>query len=167
MNGLCGYTLCAKPKKDLGPGGEWKITGSGNIKKRKDLEKWCSQPCAKRALYIKVQLNETAAWERAGMPEIEIELLDEDRSTETEEEQTARKLGELKLEDQRQAARDTAALALERGERGVTNTDKVEIILKEKEVKAPSTKAEAPEVYDDDHLVVEGYKSKLKDNSKQ
>lgn len=167
VNGLCGYTLCAKPNRNFGPGGEWKITSSGEIKKRKDLEKWCSQICARRALYVKVQLNETGAWERAGIPDIHIELLDEDHSEETEEERTIRKLGELKLEGQRQAAKDVAALSLERGERKPINARKVQVTLQEKDVAAPMATTGAPEVYDDDHLVVEGYKTKMKTGSEK
>ncbi|KAF4973637.1 hypothetical protein FSARC_115 [Fusarium sarcochroum] len=163
VNELCGYSLCARPRRQTGPGGEWKIT-NGNIVKRGDLEKWCSKQCARRALYVKVQLNETAAWERAGIPDIEIDLLDEDRSKETEVDRAARELGKLKLEEQRQAARDTAALALERGEPNPSQgkDKKMNITLKEKDAKAPSTTSDKPEVYDDEHLLVEGYKTKLK-----
>ncbi|KAM0250170.1 hypothetical protein ACHAP5_002487 [Fusarium lateritium] len=163
VNGLCGYTLCPRPPRNTGPGGEWKIT-NGNIMKREDLEKWCSQQCARRALYIKVQFNETAAWERAGIPDIEIDVLDEDKSKETEVDRTARELGKLKLEEQRQAARDTAALALERGEPDATRSKnkKINVTLMEKDAKAPSTTSDKPEVYDDEHLLVEGYKTKLK-----
>ena len=164
VNGLCGYSLCPNPKKDMGPGGEWKITNSG-IVNRKELEKWCSQKCARRALYVKVQLSETAAWERAGIPEIEIDLFDEDKSAETEADKTARKLAELSLNDQRQAARDSDALALERGQRGASG-DKVQFTLREKDVKPPSAEAETPEKYDDAHLDIEGYKSKFKTESK-
>jgi hypothetical protein len=120
VNELCGYTLCAKPRRRVGTGGEWKLTGSGDIVKRKDIEKWCSPACAKRALFVKVQLNETAAWERAGIPDIQIELLNEDKSTETDADRAARQLAELKIDEQRQAAEDAKALALERGERGVS-----------------------------------------------
>lgn len=172
VNGLCGYTLCANPRREMGAGGEWKITNSGDIVKRKDLEKWCSQKCARRALYVKVQLNETAAWERAGIPDIEIDLLEDDQATEaeTEADRTARKLGDLKLEDQRQAARDKAALALERGEAKPSyKTNKIKITLKEKDVEPPSTAIESKttETYEDDHLMVEGYKTKLKDDSEK
>lgn len=160
VNGLCGYVLCAKPRRDMGPGGEWKIMSSGEIMRRKDLEQWCSQKCARRALYVKVQLNETAAWERAELPNVDFDLLDEDKPKETEEERVARQLSEMKLEDQRQAARDVAALALERGESGPSSGVKVPIRLKEKDVKTPITEAEASKIYDDDHLVIEGYKTK-------
>lgn len=148
----------------MGPGGQWKIASNGSIMKREDLEKWCSQQCARRALYVKVQLNETAAWERAGIPDIEIDLLDEDKSQETDVDRAARELGKLKLEEQRQAARDTAALALERGEPDASKSKskKINITLKEKDAKAPSTMPSKPEVYDDEHLLVEGYKTKVK-----
>ncbi|KAF7559822.1 hypothetical protein G7046_g4329 [Stylonectria norvegica] len=164
VNGRCGYTLCAKPKRRMGAGGEWKILGNGDIVKRKDFEKWCSQACARRAMYVKVQLNETGAWERAGIPDIQIELLDEDKSAETEADRVARQLSELKLEDQRQTARDTAALALERGQSITAKLAK--ITLKEKDVEAPKP-ATTPEHYDDDHLIVEGHKTKLKADSEK
>ncbi|GFP57469.1 hypothetical protein ACSS6W_010226 [Trichoderma asperelloides] len=168
VNELCGYTLCAKPRRQTGSGGEWKITSSGEIVKRKELEKWCSQQCARRALFVKVQLNETAAWERAGIPDIQIDLLDEDRSTETEADRTARKLGELKLEDQRQAARDSAALAMERGDNKIgPSVNKVKVTLKEKDVKAPSEFAPPTEAGNsEDHLLVDGYKAKIPEKKK-
>ncbi|EGR46777.1 uncharacterized protein TRIREDRAFT_80022 [Trichoderma reesei QM6a] len=163
VNELCGYTLCSKPRRQTGGGGEWKLTSSGEIVKRKELEKWCSQTCARRALFVKVQLNETAAWERAGIPDIQIDLLDEDKSTETEADRTARKLGELKLDDQRQAARDSAALAMERGFNGITSSlDKVKITLKEKDVAAPSEMAsQVGNANTEDHLLVDGHKAKI------
>ncbi|KAL7910285.1 Rtr1/RPAP2 family domain-containing protein [Trichoderma velutinum] len=162
VNELCGYTLCGKPRRQTGSGGEWKLTSSGEIVKRKELEKWCSQQCARRALFVKVQLNETAAWERAGIPDIQIDLLDEDKSAETEADRTARKLGELKLEDQRQAARDSAALAMERGDKTGSSKDKVKVTLKEKDVKTPSEMVPpAGADNSEDHLLIDGHKAKL------
>lgn len=163
VNELCGYTLCAKRRRQTGSKGEWKLTASGEIVKRKELEKWCSQQCARRALFVKVQLNETAAWERAGIPDIQIDLLDEDRSAETEADRAARMLGELKLEDQRQAARDSAALAMERGDNRISSSiDKVKVSLKEKDVKAPAEMVAPPEGGNsEDHLLVDGHKAKL------
>lgn len=166
VNELCGYTLCARSRRKVGTGGEWKLTGSGDIVKRKDLEKWCSPTCAKRALFVKVQLNETAAWERAGIPDIQIDLLDEDKSTETEADRTARQLGELRLEEQRQAARDAKTLALERGERGIDDgADKIKVELKEKETKAPKPEDISTQAVDD-HLRVEGHRFDLPNRPK-
>lgn len=161
VNDLCGYTLCGRPRRQTGPGGAWKIMASGQIARRKDVEMWCSAACARRAMYVKVQLNETAAWERAGIPDIEIELLGEDKSAETEADRTARRLGEVQLEDQRQAASQSAALALERGDRppqpGGGRT--FEVTLREK----PTTVPAETGIFEDeadDHMAVEGYKSK-------
>lgn len=56
VNNLCGYTLCAnQPRK--------KVAGRAWLKPQ-GTENWCSDDCAKRALYIKAQLDETPAWER-------------------------------------------------------------------------------------------------------
>jgi hypothetical protein len=158
-NDLCAYTLCARPRRHMGPGGEWKILPSGDIVRRKDLEMWCSQACARRALYVKVQLNETAAWERAGVPDIEIELLQEQKPAESEADRAARELARLQLEDNRQAAENAAALAQERGD-PVTRLSEglVNVTLKEKEVKPLNV---ANVTFDtDDHRQVEGHRIK-------
>lgn len=153
VNELCGYTLCGKPRKKTGPGGEWKLTASGDIVKRKELEKWCSQMCARRALYVKVQLNETAAWERAGIPDIHIDLLDEQEEAADD---ATRKLAELQLEERRKGQRDQAALAMERGEQPNPLRKPLEIRLKEKDTKQPEDMATSSGA--NDHLVVEGHK---------
>lgn len=171
-NNLCGYTLCNKPRRRTGKGGEWTLNAtSGGIVKRKDVESWCSQGCKRRALYVKVQLNETAAWERAGIPDIEIELYDEDRSGETEAEKATREMEKLRLEDERQAARDTAALAIERGEASSLKPGaKTAVPVRLKEKAVDSTVTPATGVFEDagdDHLKVEGYKSKMGDKHKE
>lgn len=167
VNELCGYTLCGKPRRKAGAGGEWKLTSSGGIVKRKDIEMWCSPACAKRALFVKVQLNETAAWERAGIPDIQIELLGEDKSAETEADKATRQLGELKIEEQRQAAKDAKALALERGDRSAgESADKVKVLLKEKETKAPEPEDTSTQA-EDDHLRIEGHRFDLPTRPKQ
>ncbi|KAK3398250.1 Rtr1/RPAP2 family-domain-containing protein [Sordaria brevicollis] len=54
--GNCGYVLCPRPKRNYE--GEYKIImRTGNIAKCEDLNKWCSDECAVRALYVKVQLD--------------------------------------------------------------------------------------------------------------
>lgn len=171
-NNLCGYTLCSKPRRRTGPGGEWTLNAkSGGIVKRKDVESWCSQGCKRRALYVKVQLNETAAWERAGIPDIEIELYDEDRSGETEAEKTTREMEKLRLEDERQAARDTAVLAMERGETSsLKRGAKTAVPVRLKEKATTATTAPPTGVFEDegdDHLKVEGYRSKTGDKARK
>lgn len=160
VNELCGYTLCGNPRKTAPAGGKWKITPSGDILKREDYEKWCTQKCARRAMYVKVQLNETAAWERAGIPDIHIDLLEEEEM-QTEAEQAARKMADLRLEDQRKVASDAKALADERPGRSVLyQHKKLEIRLKEKETSKPDQKALAQ---DGSSTAVEGYTPKLAD----
>ncbi|CAD0095570.1 unnamed protein product [Aureobasidium vineae] len=56
VNGRCGYALCANAPRKALPKAPW-------IKDR-GQEMWCTDACAKKALYIKAQLSETPAWER-------------------------------------------------------------------------------------------------------
>jgi hypothetical protein len=55
VNGRCGFTLCANAPRPQGPKAPW-------LKNK--VENWCSDDCAKKALYVKAQLSETPAWER-------------------------------------------------------------------------------------------------------
>lgn len=55
VNGRCGYTLCANAPRKQKVKAPW-------LKNK--VESWCSDDCAKKALYVKAQLSETPAWER-------------------------------------------------------------------------------------------------------
>lgn len=163
--GRCGYALCPQPRRLFGGpkgrggssggggGGTWKLNwATGDIVPRKELEKWCSTKCARRALYIKVQLNETAVWERAGIPSITIDLLPED------DERTSRKQDHVdKVSAGLERLRLDAELALERGESGAAKATKVDMTVKEKEVGAPK---EIGPSSDYDHRAIEGYAPK-------
>lgn len=62
--GRCGYALCSRAPRTVDPARAWKFPkGSGD---------WCSETCAKKALYVKTQLSEVPAWERRTdeMPDI-------------------------------------------------------------------------------------------------
>ncbi|CAG7958287.1 unnamed protein product [Penicillium olsonii] len=77
---LCGYTLCPckHRKQNHAPGGGFQFKygpkGSGpggrgrsvDIVPQDQVEKWCSDACAERALWIRVQLSEEPVWERRG-----------------------------------------------------------------------------------------------------
>ncbi|KYK61402.1 DUF408 domain protein [Drechmeria coniospora] len=160
VNGLCGYTLCPEPHRDTGPGGEWTLRG-GQIRKRKDVEMWCSDKCARRAMFVQVQLNETAAYERAGIADIQIELYDDVDDRETAVDQATRALGHVNLEDHRNSFRAAEALAIERGESiAMPGSDRVKVILEERETQA----AAVPPATNDSqfgHLLVEGHLSQL------
>lgn len=82
LNGdRCGYALCPRRRRRFPGAGTYKMVNKGrrdfDIVETRELERWCSAECTRRALWVKVQLNETAAWERAGLPELRIELYPE------------------------------------------------------------------------------------------
>ncbi|KAL0944482.1 DUF408 domain-containing protein (Rtr1/RPAP2 family protein) [Colletotrichum truncatum] len=163
VNGLCGYTLCGQPKPKASKGGEWRLVNFGkanfDIVNRRESEKWCSKDCQRRALYVKVQLNETAAWERMGIPDIEIELFGEERPAEDPAAKAARDLANLQLEEGRRAADESATLALERGEVGQAGRGKqFKLAIREKEVKAPVDNGVFTGGPDDAHVLVEGHR---------
>ncbi|KAI1161062.1 Rtr1/RPAP2 family-domain-containing protein [Nemania serpens] len=164
-NGLCGYALCPNPRSRVSSGGAFKLVNYGrkdfNIVPSRELEKWCSQKCARRAMYVKVQLNETAAWERAGIASIQIEIYAEDHTPVDNDTTTqlAKDVENMKIEAQKKAAQNAKDLALERGD-STTNrkTPKrsIKLTIREKPVKAPA--APSPSIDDQGHLVTEGYK---------
>ncbi|KAF4773673.1 Rtr1/RPAP2 family protein [Colletotrichum scovillei] len=142
----------------------WRLVNFGkadfDIVNRKESEKWCSKDCQRRAMYIKVQLNESAAWERAGLPDIEIELYGEEKARQEDPaSQASRDLASLKLEEGRRAADESATLALERGETRETGQpgNTFTLAIREREVKPP-TEHGVFEDPDDSHLFVEGHR---------
>lgn len=168
IQGRCGYALCANPKRSYRGGGEFKFVNKNKadfgIVRRAELEQWCSDKCARRALYIKVQLNETPAWERVGLPHLPIELLEEDQAETDTDTQLARSLGQLKLEQDRKAAEDSAALALERGEQSrALPARTMDVSIREKSVTAEAVPPEnQPSAQDQEgHLILEGHKTRF------
>lgn len=176
----CGYVLCPNKRRKLKGAGKFKLINQGkkdfDIVETAELEKWCSTECTRRALYVKVQLNETAAWERVGLPEIGIDLYPEkDTQVDTpvqaegdkhvkiqsEPEQLVRDVANSKFEQDEKAAGNATALALERGEDARSqSTRTVEIAIREKAVitaaQAPSLEANG--VHSD---AIEGYEAKF------
>ncbi|KHJ31619.1 putative duf408 domain protein [Erysiphe necator] len=70
INDRCGYALCPNRRhKEVG-GGKYRLQGtSGKAKyfrvvEKEALEKWCSNTCALRAMYVKIQLDQLPAWDR-------------------------------------------------------------------------------------------------------
>ncbi|KAI1919115.1 hypothetical protein LOZ58_002111 [Ophidiomyces ophidiicola] len=89
IDGRCGYALCPKNHRKEDPKTEFRILwgpkGSGlygrgrtmKIVPTNQLEKWCSEYCAERALFVRVQLNEEPAWERINKKNVNILLMEE------------------------------------------------------------------------------------------
>ncbi|RYO79426.1 hypothetical protein DL762_008170 [Monosporascus cannonballus] len=105
--GSCGYGLCGRPRTRLGPGsGGYKLLNWGRrdfaIVPRAEAERWCSRRCARRAMYVKVQLSETAAWERAGIETIRIELLEEQEAEQERQQQQQQQQQQRQRQRQRQ-----------------------------------------------------------------
>ena len=65
--GLCGYVLCPKtPRRAIS---DFQVVkgpkrGEVNIVSKADIEKWCSDDCGRRALYVKAQLSKEPSWAR-------------------------------------------------------------------------------------------------------
>lgn len=161
----CGYALCPNRRRRFKGAGTYKMVNKGrkdfDIVETRELERWCSTECTRRALWVKVQLNETAAWERVGLPELKVELYpekDADKgkgrnaadgkqgSTITRmdlgEDGQAKEVANLQLEEERKAAQDRAALAVERGDdaRDVSMRS-MNLVIREKRV---LTQTQAP-----------------------
>lgn len=169
VNDLCGYALCAKPRKRYGPG-TYKAVNLGRpdlkIMPVEELEKWCSQDCARRALYVKVQLSETAAWERIGIPDIEIELMGEKEAAKKDSELAAN-IGRLKLEEDKKAEK-SSTLALERGDTTLESKgsdDLVDFTIREKKIIAVPEPPSLEAVEDDDageDMLLDGFKPRFR-----
>ncbi|KAJ5637076.1 hypothetical protein N7490_006955 [Penicillium lividum] len=177
---FCGYGLCPRKNrketinskgqtfhfkygaKGSGPGGRGR---SMDIVPREKLEKWCSDECAERALFIRVQLAEEPVWERrAGdIQGLRILLLEEARAKRQKQpkaesssaaEVTA-EMENLKIQDPDRSRE----LAMERGDKtSVFRDGRVEIQIKEKEHGSGSS-ATAPQRRPEDASggSIEGY----------
>ncbi|KAL1968559.1 hypothetical protein VTN77DRAFT_1769 [Rasamsonia byssochlamydoides] len=94
IEGLCGYALCPREHRKEDPKVKFRILwgpkGSGEggrgremkVVPREKLEMWCSDKCAERAMYVRVQLAEEPVWERRveDGPAMQIMLLEEARA---------------------------------------------------------------------------------------
>ena len=168
INNFCGYTLCPNPKSEDGGGGKYRIIGkTGRAKdfrvvEKEELEKWCSEECARRALYVRVQLSETPAWEREAASGADIELLEEPKSKEDPVVDTSQEPYSVRIVE-RDKKQDAANLAAERGDTGLAaKKGLVDVTIHEKDVERL---AEPPSWGVDDlgrrldtmHLTLEGH----------
>lgn len=176
INKQCGYVLCPRPNRLQDTQAKYRILyGRGRgpdalkVVERQTLERWCSDDCGKRALYIKVQLNEEPAWTRSHTIEGNILLDDipnhqrsEDRETSLQEH-----FQSLDLNREEDLTAQLRTLAIERGD---INTSSKPLILAEPNIKEKTIRAdeafvpEAPttaEVTADSHGSIEGYRPRF------
>ncbi|MCJ1404147.1 hypothetical protein MMC11_007372 [Xylographa trunciseda] len=114
IDGKCGYVLCPRPHTIHKRKSLYRVLKSGTNKDKstgvvtvEELERWCTEKCGKRALYLRVQLSEVPAWERSGSASI---LL----YGEHEQRIIAQRVDEADLTA---VTADLKKLALERGEK--------------------------------------------------
>lgn len=169
INRQCGYTLCPNPNRTDDAKGGFRIMGAGRgptnkfkVVSKEELERWCSEECARRALYVRVQLSERPAWERGGsMTEVSsIELLDEPKQAQVED-QLMQAMGSMDIDKWEQKQQGNAELAMERGDRGRAAIDGlVDVQIYENEVTRPATDPQPDSLegrMDNMHLSLEGY----------
>ena len=126
INKQCGYILCPRPNRQEDTKAKYRIlSGKGGLNgvkfvERHTLERWCSDDCGKRALFIKVQLNEEPAWTRIESSSGDILLLEDERNHQNQLEGDSALIEQLRslnmgLEEDEVVAR-MKALAIERGQ---------------------------------------------------
>ena len=126
INNSCGYVLCPRPKRQEYTKARYRILrtdGKGSdaleIVEKQSLETWCSDDCGKRALYLKVQLNQEPAWTRAATSSGEVVLLgneDIDLQLPNSEEALTMRLEKLDINPEEHMLENMKALAIERGD---------------------------------------------------
>lgn len=104
----CGYALCPKPNRKARHNGEkvWNRKGGRNFQllDRHELERWCSQDCATRGMFVRGQLGTEPAWLRED--QVDVSLLDESAGGDL-----SAKLQSLSMESGKQVPLDAEALA--------------------------------------------------------
>lgn len=84
INRKCGYVLCPRPNRQENTNAKYRIlrdnTKGAHLKfvERQVMERWCSDDCGRRALYIRVQLNDEPVWTRAAGTGSEVRFWDEE-----------------------------------------------------------------------------------------
>ncbi|KAI9839161.1 MAG: hypothetical protein M1819_003154 [Sarea resinae] len=172
IDGKCGYALCPRPPRKEGTEATYRIIRSKaagfKVIEREKLEQWCSDDCARRGLYVKVQLSEEPAWLRAALSHADVVLLHEtedgrfkDRAVEDKIASSAERDVHLGLQDSQEGKLTIALqeLALERGEPSTaTSSNFQEIVVHEN---IPPGECLPPAAYGEGlHSAIEGYEPK-------
>ncbi|KAF2705492.1 hypothetical protein K504DRAFT_448557 [Pleomassaria siparia CBS 279.74] len=178
LNGSCGYALCPRPKRRAPSTARkhFRDTTKGvEIVDKKMLEVWCSDDCARRALYVKVQLNEEPAWIRQGGASEKIELMVDNAEEHHNalplrlKRETAKATPKILHDDEDDAAAAWAArddaladLAIERGEKpgrlSKANKDLITAQIKERVGNAPPVPPSLPsQTMGPSHMAIEGH----------
>lgn len=166
--GKCGYVFCAHPHRSEGTDAPFRILtaagkseGAFKVVPRRTLEQWCSERCARKALYVRVQLGEEPAWMRGDGADGEITLLEEVEARRKDEADVGVLADAIRGLDVRVAsdgmAKALAALAVERGSsaRSGTAPGVDEVVVRENVVGGV---VRPPDIRLEDYSSIEGYK---------
>ena len=173
-NKQCGYVLCPRPNRLQDTQAKYRILyGRGRgpdslkIVERQTLERWCSDDCGKRALYVKVQLIEEPAWTRSHTIDGNILLL-EDRpnhqSAKDDEASQQEHMKSLDLDRGKDLAAHMRMLAIERGDHDASSKilRLAELDIREKTLMEDEAFMPEPPTTDEvtahSHGCIEGYR---------
>ncbi|KAL9136632.1 MAG: hypothetical protein Q9175_002164 [Cornicularia normoerica] len=158
INKQCGYVLCPRPNRQEDTKAKYRILhgkgrGSDNLRfvERRTLERWCSDDCGKRALYIKVQLNEEPAWMRVRSSGRDILFLEDVQHNQKQLEDDSALIEKLRsldtgLKEDEVVAR-MKALAIERGDEKAPSRSVGLAEIDVRENRSLNGKASAPELF--------------------
>ena len=174
INGSCGYVFCPRPPTRQKTTATFRVVAGARrneelkVVPTSELERWCSDDCARRALYVKVQLDEEPAWTRAVGRQLDIVLYHETShgrtpaATEMFDDpvpDVTDDLSSLRLDERTRSKGSTAQmLALERGERlAPSKSDQDDIPIHERVVDGKATPPAPKAKSSNAHLLVEGH----------
>lgn len=186
ISGICGYVLCARaPSRDHNRGAKLRIVAGARKKEAlkvvnaKELEKWCSDDCAKRDMWVRLQLDEEPGWMRPKGSGTSISLYPEGHDANHQKEDgdladLAKRTGGLRLhagieEEERQCLDRAATLAVERGEKAtppdaMQQQGLVDVQVREKTSTGraePPSMASTGSEESNAHRIVEGFNSQF------
>ncbi|MCJ1326186.1 hypothetical protein MMC10_002850 [Thelotrema lepadinum] len=146
----CGYMLCPKARWKQNTKAKFRIVPGRNVKivEKGELEKWCSNDCGKRALYLRVQLGDTPLGERASKGDGGLKLYGEA----DEADKDAAQLGVNEL------TKNLDQLALERGDQSNSFRSKsVSVGVQERALQDSVPEAPSEQGDTDAHQKIEGF----------
>ncbi|MCJ1426708.1 hypothetical protein MMC29_004611 [Sticta canariensis] len=172
----CGYVLCPRANRLQDTDAKYRIfhgknngTRSLRFIEREELERWCSDECGKRALYIRVQLSDEPAWSRASGSGGDFMLLDEGNQNHGSLDdggELARMLRNLDVGyGEERVIGALKDLAIERGDGNASRRRSrlIEVDIHENEVRGNTSPDPSHQVSNGLWSSIEGYNPRLKD----
>ncbi|KAI4196353.1 MAG: hypothetical protein LQ350_006604 [Teloschistes chrysophthalmus] len=163
INNQCGYIFCSRANKRLNAGGKYRmVTGRKSDLKfveSTELEKWCSDNCGHRALYLRAQLSNEPAWTRDSKDGDPLLIYKEgNHQSQGHDKSTPQAAEDPNLTRDKATKSRMEALAMERGDRDNTMTVSTKVTIRVKENINQGREAPVPPSMEDNHSgSIEGY----------